>query len=322
LIAYYVQRGGPTERLETIDPAWLKPGSAVRIWADVQQPTADDAEVLRARFGLHPLAVEDAVQAIQNPKIETYPGLLYVVLHGINFDPDSDCFDTHDTDFFVSREFLITVHDGKRRSIEEVSRLCLDNELILREGTVALMHRIVDRMVDHYRPEVDELEERLDQIEEAVIERPSQELTREILAIKRDIASLRRIVQPQRDSVARLSRREFELIDLEMSYRFRDVFDRLVRIADDATIFHERVTGILDAHLASISNQLAVSSQRLASVATIFGTLTVITGVYGMNVKLPGVQAEDSSFGFWAILLSMGAVTAIFALYFRRKRWL
>jgi magnesium transporter len=264
--------------------------------------------------------VQDALEALQHPKIETYPGLLYVVLHGINFRSESDEFDTHDTDFFLTREFLVTVHDGKRRSIEQICALCLSNDLVLREGTVALMHRIVDRMVEHYRPEVDELEGRLDSIEEQVIETPSHELTRQILTIKRDISAMRRILLPQRDVVGRLSRREFDLIEQEASYRFRDVFDQLVRMADDAVIFHERVTGILDAHLASISNQLARASQRLAAVATIFGTLTVITGIYGMNVRLPGVD-ESSEWPFWAIMGLMAFVTTAFFVIFRRMRW-
>lgn len=314
-------RNGVAEQLSAVDPAWLKPGSDVRVWADVQQPTAEDAEVLQTTFNIHPLAVQDAREALQHPKVEAYPGLLYVVLHGINFKPESDEFDTHDTDFFLTREFLVTVHDGQRRSIQEICRLCLDSTLVLGEGTVALMHRIVDRMIGHYRPEVDELEERLDLIEDEVIETPGHELTRAILSIKRDIASLRRIVLPQRDVVGRLSRREFDLIDQEMSYRFRDVFDQLVRMADDAIIFQERVTGILDAHLASISNQLALSSQRLAAVATIFGTLTVITGVYGMNVRFPGVE-EGSRAPFWVIMGLMTAVTLVFMVFFRRKRWL
>jgi magnesium transporter len=221
----------------------------------------------------------------------------------------------------VTREFLVTVHHGKHRSVDQVARQCTENDLMLREGTVALMHRIIDRMVDHYRPEVEELEERLDAIEDSVIERPSNELTREILAIKRGIASMRRIVPPQRDVIGRLSRREFDIIDQELSYRYRDVFDQLVRMSDEAMIFQERVTGILDAHLASISNQLALSSQRLAAVATIFGTLTVITGVYGMNVRFPGV-AEGSPMPFWAILALMGAVTGGFFILFRRMGWL
>jgi magnesium transporter len=321
MITYYVQRNGLTQNVEAIDPEWLKPGSEVRVWADVQEPSPADAEVLQTLFKIHPLAVQDALEALQHPKIETYPGLLYVVLHGINFKPESDEFDTHDTDFFLTREFLVTVHDGKRRSIEQICKLCLENDLVLREGTVALMHRIVDRMVEHYRPEVDELETRLDEIEEAVIETPSNELTRQILVIKRDISSMRRIVLPQRDVVGRLSRREFDIIDQEMSYRFRDVFDQLVRMSDDAIIFQERVTGILDAHLASVSNQLASVSKVLAAFAVILGPLTVLTSVFGMNVALPPLPGGDEA-QFWWILAAMTAITVIAYAAFRRKGWL
>jgi magnesium transporter len=321
MIAYYVFRDGVTRQVDAVDPAWLRPGSGAHVWADVQAPTAADAEVLRGLFDIHPLAVQDALETLQHPKIETYPGLLYVVLHGINFKPESDEFDTHDTDFFLTREFLVTVHDGQRRSIEQICRLCLDNDLVLREGTVALMHRIVDRMVEHYRPEVDELEERLDHIEEAVIEAPSNELTRQILVIKRDISALRRIVLPQRDIVGRLSRREFDLIDQEMSYRFRDVFDQLVRMADDAIIFQERVTGILDAHLASVSNQLANVSKVLAAFAVMLGPLTIITGLFGMNVALPPLPGGEGA-QFWWITGIMSGVTGAAYLGFRRKGWL
>lgn len=320
MIEYYVHRGGRTTRESTLDPSWLRPGSGVKVWADVQQPTEADADTLRDVFGLHPLAVEGALQATQHPKVEPFPGMLAVVLHGINFHPESDSFDTHDTDFFLTREFLVTVHDGQRRSVQDVCRLCLDNDAVFTEGTAALMHRIVDRMVDHYRPEVDEIEERLDRIEDDVIEGSAADLTRDILTMKRDIASMRRIVLPQRDIVGRLSRREFEIIDQDMSYRFRDVFDQLVRMSDEAMIFQERVTGILDAHLAAVSNQLARSSQRLAAVATIFGTLTVITGVYGMNVTFPGLPV-DSQAPFWIILGFMAAVTMAFILWFKHRDW-
>lgn len=321
MITYYVLRNGSTVHTDTVDPSWLEPGSSVRVWADVQQPTLTDAEILKDVFHIHPLAVQDALEALQHPKIETYPGLLYVVLHGINFKPESDEFDTHDTDFFLTREFLVTVHDGKRRSIEQICKLCLDNELVLREGTVALMHRIVDRMIEHYRPEVDELETRLDQIEEAVIETPSNELTRQILTIKRDISAMRRIVLPQRDVIGRLSRREFEIIDQEMSYRFRDVFDQLVRMSDDAIIFQERVTGILDAHLASVSNQLATISKVLAAFAVMLGPLTVVTGMYGMNVTLPDMPGGEQA-QFWWIVAAMAAMTGVAYAAFRRKGWL
>ena len=321
MIAYYVHREGRTEQLEAIDPAWLSADSGVRVWADVAEPTEVDGRVLQDVFGLHPLAVQDALETVNNPKVETYAGVLHVVLHGIDFLAESDTFETHDTDFFLTRTFLITVHDAKRRSIHQVQELCRNNNVILEEGPTALMHRIIDTMVDHYRPEVEELSERLDQIEETVLERPSDELTRQILAVKRDIAQMRRIVLPQRDAVGRLARREFEVIDQEMAYRFRDVYDALVRLADDASIFQERVTGILDAHLAAISNRLALSSQRLAAVATIFGTLTVLSGVYGMNVPLPTIGGSEAT-EFWWIIGLMTIVTGILYVVFRRMRWL
>ena len=321
MITYYVQRDGVTERLDKIDPDWLRPGSGVLVWADVQVPSQEDGIVLRDVFNLHPIAVQDALDLLQRPKVETYPGLLYVVLHGINFKSATDEFTTHDTDFFLSREFLVTVHDGQRRSIEEICKLCLANKLVMREGTVALMHRIVDRMVDHYRPSVDELEQRLNEIEDAVIETPSNELTRQILTIKRDISAMRRIVLPQRDVVGRLSRREFEVIDQEMSYRFRDVFDQLARMSDDAIIFQERVTGILDAHLTSVSNQLAAVSKVLAALAVILGPLTIVTGAFGMNVLLPVLPGGERT-QFWWVVGGMGVITGSAYYTFRRKGWL
>ena len=133
------------------------------MWADVAEPTEADAAVLRDVFGLHELAVEAAVQRETNPKVESYGRYLYIVLHGINFQAAEHTFDTHETDFFLAPNFLVTIHDGQRRSIAHIAELCARADHILAEGPVALLHRIVDTMVDHYRPEVDELEERLDE---------------------------------------------------------------------------------------------------------------------------------------------------------------
>jgi magnesium transporter len=185
---------------------------------------------------------------------------------------------------------------------------------------VALMHRIVDTMVGHYLPEIDELEAWLDDIERQVLESPGQQLTAEILAVKRDIAALRRIVIPQRDVIGRLARREFDVIGQEMAYRFRDVSDQLVRMADDAIIFQDRVTGILDAHLASVSNQLAQVSKVIAVVATLFGPLTVLTGLYGMNVPLPHLPGGEGAQFWWVVALMVGAAAAMF-VWFRRSGW-
>jgi magnesium transporter len=307
--------------VEAIDPAWLAPDSGVVVWADIREPGAQDAEILRTVFTFHPLAIEDAVSTVHLPKIETYDRVLYVVLHAIDFHLEEHAFETLDVDFFVGTNYLVTVHDGRRRSISEVAATCQQNHALLREGPLALMHRIVDNMVDHYRPEVDELEEWLDEIEKRVLEDDRQKLTGDILAVKRDITSLRRVVIPQRDIVGRLARREFEFINQEMSYRFRDVYDQLVRLADESIIFQDRVTGILDAHLASISNRLALVSKVLAALAVIFGPLTIITGLFGMNVKLPRFPGgEDAQ--FWWVLFGMLAITAALFTLFKRRDWL
>lgn len=321
MIRYLVHQDGAVREASQFDPGWLAPDSHVVIWADVQEPTEADAEVLRAGFGFHELAIEDALQTMHHPKVESYQDYLYLVLHGIDFSADDHVFSTHDTDFFVGPRFLVTVHDGRRRSIRHVGDLCTRSGHIMADGSVALLHRIVDTMVDHYRPEVDDLEDRIDALENLVIEAPGGTRTGEILALKRDVASLRRIVIPQRDVVSRLARREFDLVNQEMAYRFRDVYDQFVRMSDDAMIFQDRMTGILDAHLSSVSNQLAQVSKVLAMIATLFGPLTVITGLFGMNVDLPAMPGGSGA-QFWWVLGVMGSASGLMFVLFRRSGWL
>ena len=321
MIDYFVHRQGNTRHADAFDPAWLGPGSDATVWIDIREPGPAEAEFLAKSLGIHPLAVEDALQPLQYPKVESYGSYLYVVLHGIDFKQEEHAFETEDVDFLLGPNYVVTIHNGRRRSIAEVASLCERNDFALAEGPVAVMHRIVDRMVEHYRPEVEELEQWLDEIEDSVVTADRAELTRDILAVKRDIAALRRVVIPQRDVVGRLARREFGLISQEHSYRFRDVYDQLVRLSDEAIMFQDRVTGILDAHLASVSNQLASVSKVLAGIAVIFGPLTVVTGVFGMNVMLPTLPGGEQA-QFWWILGIMIAITAGLFVMFRRRRWL
>jgi len=318
---YFVHRNGRTELVPDLDPAWLSSEAGAFVWADFQQPGPEQGEILREVFKLHQLAVEDALEQTNQPKVEGYDQYLHLVLHGLNFQPEEHTFDTYDVDFFLSGNYLVTVHDGKRRSIAHVADLCGRNAFVLSEGPVALMHRIVDTMVGHYRPEVDELEERLDQMEDRVVESPGGHLMGEILAVKRDIMMLRRVIVPQRDVIGRVARREFPLITQEMAYRFRDVYDQLVRLTDDGLMFQDRVTGILDAHLATVSNRLAQVSKLLAVIATLFGPLTVVTGLFGMNVPLPTFPGGEAQ-QFWWIVVLMGLTSGGMFVWFRRTGWL
>ena len=320
MIRYFVHRGGRTDVFDRLDPAWLSPDSGAVVWADIAEPTEADGRLLVEQFGLHQVPVEAALQRETHPKVESYGRYLYIVLHGINFQAEEHNFETNETDFFLAPNFLITIHDGQRRSIAQVSELCGRAGYVLAEGTTGLFHRIVDTMVDHYRPEVDELEERLDEIEKQVIEAPTDTLTGDILSIKRDITNLRRIVIPQRDVVGRLSRREFDLIGQEMAYRFRDVYDQYARMSDDAIVFHDRVTSIFDAYLASVSNRLANVSKVLAVIAALFGPLTVITGLFGMNVPLPSLLGSPQ-YQFWEIVGLMVISSACLFVWFKKSGW-
>ena len=120
-------------------------------------------------------------------------------------------------------------------------------------------------------------------------------MVRDILALKRDINSLRRVVLPQRDVVGRLARREFSFISDELAYRFRDVFDHLVRLSDEAMLLQDRVTSILDAHLSNVSNRLNQQMKLLTLVTVVALPFTVLGGLFGMNVHLPGISSDERS---------------------------
>jgi magnesium transporter len=317
----FVHRNGKTERVTSIDPAWLDPTSGVYVWVDLAAPSPLEALILSDTFRFHPLSVDDAMASIQYPKIESYDGYLYIVLHGIDFHEGDHCFATHDVDFFLGPTYLVTVHDGHAESINELREACPRNAKMMAEGPVALFHRILDSAVDHYRPEVDKLEERIDQLEDDIFEGHDPELTRRILDEKREVAHLRRIVIPERDVIARLARRDFVDISTEMSFRFRDVYDHLVRIADDALIFQDRITGMLDAHITQASNRLNEVMKVLTVVATIFGPPTLVAGIWGMNVPLPHFPGTEAA-QFWWVVGFMVLMIGGMLVAFRRKRWI
>jgi magnesium transporter len=321
LITTYVHRDGSTQCVEGLDPSWLQPDAAGPIWVDLSDPSPEEGRVLLDVFHFHELAVEDAITEIHHPKVESYGDYLYVILHGIDFRAREHRFRTQDVDFFLGPRFLVTVRKHESRSVGKVQQACSRDARLLGEGPAALMHRIIDTMVDHYRPEVDKLQDRLDELEKAVFSRPSPEIVRRILDFKRDIASLRRVVLPQRDVIGRLARREFPHISEQLAYRYRDVHDHLVRLSDEAMYFHDRVTSLLEAHLSTVSNQLNGVMKVLTVIATIFMPLTVLTGLYGMNVTLPQLPGGDRVQFWWVFLLMLG-ISGIMLEVFRRKKWI
>lgn len=316
-----VRRGAHTEVTDRVDPEWLRPDSDVVFWADLARPTPEEIRLLGEAFKFHELSIEDALATSHHPKIEPYEGYLYVILHGIDSQTAKSRFATRDVDFFLNHRYLVTVHDGQSRSIAEIREVCQRNGGVLNDGAPGLMHRIVDTMVDNYRPEVDRLEARMDRLERDVFTRPRHDMIRAILTIKREIVTLRQVVQPQRDVIGRLARREYDVISPAIAYRFRDVYDHLVRLADESLIFQDRATSLVEAHLSSVSNQLNNVMKILTIITTIFMPLTFIAGLYGMNVQLPHLGVGDQVV-FWVLLGFMGGVVGTMLWWFRRRGWL
>jgi magnesium transporter len=321
MITSFVHANGRTSRAESVDPAWLRPDSGVILWVNLADPSPDEARILSDVFKFHELAIEDALSELHHPKIESYEQYIYLVLHGIDFHESQHRFATQEVDFFLGPNYLVSVHSDPSRSIERLQQLCMRNEHVIAEGASSLLHRIVDQMVDNYRPEVEKLSDNLEKLEEEVFESPDGQLIRRVLALKRDVASLRRVVLPQRDVVGRLARREFQVVSDQVTYRFRDVYDHLVRMADEAMFYQDRITSILDVHLSNVSNRLNQVVKVLTVIATIFMPLTVLTGAFGMNVTLPAMPGGPAA-QFWWIMAIMVLCVAVMLWFFRLRRWL
>jgi magnesium transporter len=321
LVTIYINRNGQTEQVKSFDRAWLNQASNTFVWVDLSAPSVPELLILSDTFAFHPLSVEDARAELHYPKIEAYDGYLYAILHGIAFSSEAGEFATSDVDFFVGPHYLVTVHNGHSRSIAEQHENAARNPKVMGEGPVALFHRIVDTMIDHYRPEVQKLEDRLDELEEASFDHPTPDVIRAILIEKRRVAGLRRIVSPQRDVIARLARRDFIDISTDMSFRFRDVYDHLQRLSDDAAMFQDRITGILDAYLTNVSNRLNEVMKVLTVFSTVFMPLTLLSGIYGMNVPLPQFPGGQHA-QFWWLFALMGLIIVMLLTFFRRRRWL
>jgi magnesium transporter len=321
LITIHKHRNGSTEVVDRVDPDWLRQDSGIWVWVDLHNPTEADAKILSDTFHFHELAIEDAIAEIHHPKAESYGDYLYLILHGIDFNAREHAFRTHEVDFFLGWQYLVTMHSGASRSIARIAEICGRNDRVLGEGPASLLYRIIDTMVDNYRPEVEKLGGRLDVMEKEVFQRPKPTLVKRILDFKRDVSSLRRVVMPQRDAVGRLARREFPHISEALSYKFRDVHDHLVRLSDEAVYFADRISSLLDAHLSNVSNQLNGVMKVLTIISTIFMPLTVLTGIYGMNLGLPHFPGSDGM-QFWWVMGLMVAISLVMLTFFRRKGWL
>ena len=233
----FTHREGKTEQVTRIDRAWLSPSAGVFLWVDLEAPSIPESLLLSDTFAFHRLAVEDAMSAGQAPKVEAYDGYLFAVLKGA--DAEVDCF--------VGQSFLVTVHWNESKAIADLADNARHDARWMVEGSVGLFHRVADALIDGFRPEMERLGQEIDRLETGVFEKPTAAAVKSVLASRREVFTLLRACVAQRDAIDRLARREFVGISTEMAFRFRDVHDHLVRIADEASALENRLDGLLTA---------------------------------------------------------------------------
>ena len=148
-----------------------------------------------------------------------------------------------------------------------------------------------------------------------------EQIVRQIIRLKRELGTLRRVIMPQRDAIGRLARREFAAISDEMAFRFRDVYDHMARYADEAMLFQDRVTGIHEINLATVSNRLNRVMKVLTVMSTIFLPLTVLTGMWGMNITIPHFPGGPDVQFWWVSGVMLGIIVAMLAV-FHLLKWI
>ncbi|MEU3371001.1 magnesium and cobalt transport protein CorA [Streptomyces sp. NPDC006660] len=263
-------------------------------WIGLHEPTEAEFAGIAAEFGLHPLAVEDAVHAHQRPKLERYDDTLFTVFKTIHYvehaelTATSEVVETGEVMCFTGRDFVITVRHGGQGSLRALrTRLQGDPEL-LAKGPSAVLHAIADQVVDGYLAVVDAVQDDIDEVEIEVFSAPAKGSPRgvdpgRIYQLKREVLEFKRAVSPLLRPMQLLSERPMRLVDPDIQKYFRDVADHLARVQEQVVGFDELLNSILQANLAQASVAQNEDMRKITSWAAIIAVPTMVCGVYGMN---------------------------------------
>jgi magnesium transporter len=302
-------------------------------WLDMNKPTDEELALLDDVFGFHPLAIEDTIQYSQRPKIESYnhigdafrQGYFYMVIHGPDLATFRENLRTKELDMFVSERYLVTIHDEPHRSVTDLlNRAQSDPRIVLDGGIDMLLHHILDLLVDNYRPILEYLQEEIDVLEEKAATDPTPDLLPQIASKKRDLLNLRRIIGPQRDVLAQLTRGEVPFIRESARVYLRDVQDHLNRAVEMIELYRDLVIGARDIYLSSVSNNLNTIMKTLTIITVVALPMTIITSFFGMNFQnIPGWDwVLSHPAGFWGAILVILLIVAGVLWIFRSNRWI
>ncbi len=307
------------------------------LWIDLDDPTPEEEDLaLGGFFPVHPLTREDITRLRREPnapphfpKVEEFARYLFVVVNPLRAGYLDDLRAgstvvrrraTTQLSAVLAERILVTHHYEPVEGVEGLRAFLARHEGRADRGPDYLFHLILDAMVDEYAPVLDVIDDTLEGIEADVLARPSQAQLLRLLSLKREIIHVRKTLVYEREVLARLIRGELALIDeAEVTY-YRNVYDHLVRFAELAESSREMASDLMQTHLSAVSNRLSEVMKALTMISTVVLPMTLVAGVFGMNVEgLPGAKSP------WGFALSLGlmAVAAVASfLFFRWKRWL
>ena len=289
------------------------------VWIGLHEPSEELLRQIQEEFGLHDLAVEDAHNAHQRPKMEEYGDSLFIVLRTARLAESGPEFG--ETHVFVGPRYVVTVRHGPSLTYADVRARCESTPHLLAKGPGFVLYAIMDFVVDHYFPIVDDFEERLQALEDEIFDGNfDRGTTGRIYELKRQLVSVKRAVSPLIDICNRLVRFDMAFIPETTRPYFRDVYDHVVRINESIDSLRELLTTALEANLSLVSVQQNEVTKKLAAWAAILAVPTAIAGIYGMNFEHMPELGWRYSYG--VVMGMIVATCGVLYWRFRRSGWL
>src|SRR5690349_21350112 len=294
-------------------------------WIHLDAPSLNHAQDLADRFGWHPLDVEDVMSKRQRPKVDDYAdeGYLFGVLHFPVYDKSIQRLNAAELDVFVGSGYLVTLPTVELLPVTRLfARSQEDEELrsqLFSKGSGYLLYPVLDDLFDYSFPILDKIGHKLDSLEDDIFEGRSDEVVRDISNVKQEIISYRKIIKPERSTLRLLERQVERFLPEELELYFDDIVDASERIWDLLDNFKEVVEALEDTNESAINHRQNDILRVLTVVSVILLPLTLITGIFGMNVHFPGFETVAA---WWAVFAAMVTLAVGLAAFFRYKRWL
>src|SRR3954467_14383929 len=291
-------------------------------WINIERPRLADRAWLEERFDFHPLDYEDVFSRNQRPKVDEYDGYLFVVLHFPRYDKAIGRLNAAELDVFIGPDYVITLPNERLDAVEYLFERCRTREevrdQIFAKGPGYLLYKIVDDCVDSAFPMLNKIGNKLEGIEDDIFEGGGREVVRDISEAKQEIINFRKIVRPQRSALKDLERTK-RYIPETLEVYFDDINDASERIWDMLENFKEVSEALEATNESALSHRLNDVLRVLTAMSVIFLPLTLISGIWGMNVHVPGGHNVNA---FWLILGLMVVVVIGMVAFFRRRGWL